>query len=199
MEHNTQFAYGLGAILALAIIISGIRYFSNKAENKAFAMLDQGFAKYEAIVKNKGQEKAYKEVQNDFEQILKKYSGKEGGKIASLIYANICYKAGESDKAIALYQKALKDFTDNQFIKVLIFSGLGYSHEEKKEYKAAIKYFNLIASAPGSSLKDEALFNLGRLYAEMGDGEKSREAFKKIISDHPDSIYVELIKEKISG
>jgi hypothetical protein len=45
-------------------------------------------------------------------------------------------------------------------------------------------------------MKDEAFFNLGRIYELMGENEKSTAAFKKIISDYTDSIYIELAKEK---
>jgi tetratricopeptide (TPR) repeat protein len=57
----------------------------------------------------------------------------------------------------------------------------------------------MIVSQSGGIMKDEALFNLGRLYAAMGENEKSLMAFKKIISDYSDSIYVELARERVSG
>ena len=162
-------------------------------------MLDQSFSKYQTIAQQKDSDKAFREVEEEFQQILNKYSGKDGGKISRLIYANLCYRAGEYGKAIALYNQALEDFEDNPFIKSLIFSGLGYAHEEQKAYQKAVGFFDRIVSTPGSPLKDEALFNLGRLYAELGEAQKSRGAFEKIITDHPDSMYIEMIKEKVSS
>jgi tetratricopeptide (TPR) repeat protein len=197
LEHKTQFAYGLGAVFAVLIIVAGIRFFSHRAEKKATALLDQGVAKYAAEVKSKGPVKAHTEVEKEFERILDKYSKKDAGKLARLIYANICYKAGKADKAISLYKRSLKDFEDDPFLQTLILSGLGYSHEEKKEYETAVGYFDRIASSQSASLKDEALFNLGRLYAQLGNVQKSKDAFQKIITDHPDSMYIEMIKEQI--
>jgi hypothetical protein len=40
---------------------------------------------------------------------------------------------------------------------------------------------------------------LGRLYKELGENEKSREAYNKILSDHQDFIYIDLVKEQMSG
>ena len=57
----------------------------------------------------------------------------------------------------------------------------------------------MIVTTPDYSIKDEALFNLGELYAEMGDNVKSIDAFKKILSDHAGSIYIEIAKEKVAG
>ena len=48
-------------------------------------------------------------------------------------------------------------------------------------------------------MTDVALFNLARLYNEEGNKEKGTEAYKKILSDHADSIYIEIVKEKLSG
>jgi len=120
-------------------------------------------------------------------------------KSASFIYANMCYTAKDYDKAIEVYKKSLINFNDELFIKYLILNGLGYSYKAKKDFKTAAGYFEAIASAPDYTIKDEALFNLGELYAAMGDQDKSTTAFKQIISDHSDSIYIELVKERVTG
>ncbi len=198
-EHKVQILWALSVLGVLIIAIAGIRYFSNKAENKAFALLGQSMLKYETAIKNKASEEAYLEAKKDFQMILEKYSGKEGGKLARVIYANICYQAGDFDEAILLYNKALQDFENNQFFKNLILSSLGYSFEGKKDYKNAAKYFEMIATGPDSIMKDEAFFNLGELYATMGNKDKSIDSFKKIISNYSDSMYIEIVKEKLAG
>ncbi|MCD6223976.1 MAG: tetratricopeptide repeat protein, partial [Deltaproteobacteria bacterium] len=70
------------------------------------------------------------------------------------------------------------------------------SYEEKNDYKSAASYFKLIVSGNDLFMKDEALFNLGRLYAAMGESDKSRNAFVNIKENYPDSFYIELVKEK---
>jgi TolA-binding protein len=80
-----------------------------------------------------------------------------------------------------------------------LLNGLGYAYLSKKDFKTAAKYFEIIASDPDYKIKDEALFNLGELYAAMGDQDKSATTFKQIISDHPDSTYIELVKERVTG
>ena len=199
LEHKKQFIGGLAALVAVVIVISGIRYFSQRAENRVFSMLDQSFSKYQTLAQQKDSVSAFHEVEAEFRQILKQDSRKEGGKISRIIYANLCYEAGEYEKAVSLYQQALEDFKNRPFIQALILSGLGYSHQAQKDHEKAIGFFDRIVAIPGAPLKDEALFNLGRLYAELGQAEKSRSAFEKIISDHPDSLYIEMVKEKISS
>jgi hypothetical protein len=48
-------------------------------------------------------------------------------------------------------------------------------------------------------LQDEALFNLGVLYEKLGEQDKSEKAFNRIISDHPDSMYIDIVEERSAG
>lgn len=187
----------LGVIFAVIIAGSSVYYYSNRAESKASVMLANSLAKYENIKAEQGAVKACGEVANDFNQIIENNWGKDSAKIAKIMYANICYNAGDFDMATELYNKALYDFGNNPFIKNLILSGIAYAQEGKKDYKTAAEYLEMIMSGPDDANKDETLFKLGRLYAVMGDKNKSLEAFNKIISDYKDSSYLELAKEKM--
>ena len=174
IEYKTQLTYVLGIILVLAVIISGIRFFSVRAE-------------------------VYGEVTEDFQLILDKYKGKESAKLARLTYANICYDANKYEKAIELYKTAQTEFEKYPMILHQILSNLGYAYEQLEDYVTAISYFEKISSAPEPILRDEALYHLGRLYDKLGQNEKSREAYNKILNDHQDFIYIDLVKERMSG
>ena len=199
VEHKKQLTYGLGIILALVVIISGVRFFSIRAENKAAAMLDQSLTEYNRLKAEKTPAAVYGAVSSGFQNILQKYGDKHSGKIARLLYANICYDAGKYQQAIDLYNISLKDFEKQPGIHSQILSSLGYAYEEHQEYSKAIRYFEKISTAPGQILRDEALFHLGRLYNKLGQPQKSKEAYQKIISDHPDYIYIDIVREEISG
>ncbi|MBW2571111.1 MAG: tetratricopeptide repeat protein [Deltaproteobacteria bacterium] len=198
-ENKVKALCALGFFMVLIVVTAGFLYFLKKSEDTAFALLQQNITKYQTLLKDTGPEKACLGVEKDFQSIIEKYSGRAGGKHARLIYANICYTAKDYDEAIELYKKSLEDFNDEPFIKNLIINSLGYSYTVKKDYKTAAKYFEMIASIPNYSIKDEALFNLGEIYNAMGDNVKSIDAFKKILSDHTGSIYTEIAQEKLAG
>ena len=198
-EYKLIFSSALGIMIAIIIVIIGMIYFIKKSEDKAFALLQRGITSYQAELKNNAPEKAFLDAGKDLQRVMNKYSNRNGGKLASFIYANICYAAKDYDKAIEIYKKSLINFNDELFIKYLILNGLGYSHKAKKDFKTAAGYFEAIASAPDYAIKDEALFNLGELYAAMGDHDKSLTAFKKILSDHSGSMYIEIVKERVTG
>ena len=199
IEYKTHLSYALGIILVLAVIISGIRFFSIRAENNASALLDKSLTKYNSIKSEKQPDEVYGEVSADFQFILNKYKGKESAKLARLIYANICYNAGKYKQAIELYKTALTDFAKYPMIHHQILSNLGYAYEQAEDYSTAVGYFEKISSAPEPIMRDEALYHLGRLYDKLGENEKSREAYNKILTDHQDFIYIDLVKERMAG
>lgn len=198
-KHKVQVACGLGVFIVSIIVAAVIGYSLKKSENRAFALLQQGITKYQTLLKTGDSNTAYLDAGKDFELIIQKYSARNGGKMASLFYANLCYTAGDYDKAIAMYKKLLINFKDEPFLKNLILNDLGYSFGAKKDYRNAVEYFERIATSPDFNLKDEALFNLGGLYAAIGDNDKSVTAFKKILSDHSGSMYSEIVKERVTG
>jgi len=197
-EHKVQVSCALTFLAVLIIVAAATVYFLKKSEDKAFSLLQQGIVKYQTLLKSSNPRKAFLDAGKDFELIMEKYSGRKGGKLARFTYAEMCYAAGDYDKAIANFNKSLVDLSDEPFLDNLILSGLGYSYMAKKDYKTSAKYFETIVTTPDYSIKDEALFNLGELYAAIGDKDKSIEAFKKILSDHSGSMYTEIVKEKIA-
>jgi tetratricopeptide (TPR) repeat protein len=78
----------------------------------------------------------------------------------------------------------------------LIRSDLGYAHEQLNDIPSAVSSFEKIAENQEPVLRDEALFNLGVLYEKSGKHQKSADAFQRIITEHPDSMYIEIVKER---
>jgi tetratricopeptide (TPR) repeat protein len=198
-EHKNQLTYALGVIVALALIFSGYRFFSIRSENRAAALLDQSLATYEKVKKDGQAVAAYDQVSADFQMIIDKYGSKPSGKIAKLDYANICYEAGKYDQAIELYKRSLTDFEAHPVIHNQVVGSLGYAYEQQADYATAVIYFKQLSSAPDTIMRAEALYNLGWLYDKLGQTDKSQEAYNKIISDYPDFIYIDLVKERMLG
>ena len=197
--YKTHLTYALGVILVLAVIISGIRFFSIRGENKASELLDKSLTKYNSVKAEKQPAEVYDEVSADFQLILDKYNGKESAKLARLTYANICYDAGKYEEAIELYKTAQTEFAKHPMILNQVLSNLGYAYEQKGDFETAVIYFEKISSAPERIMRDEALYHLGRLYDKLGLKEKSREAYNKILNDHQDFIFIDLVKEQMPG
>jgi len=91
----------------------------------------------------------------------------------------------------------LNDFKDHPMVYHLILSGLGYAYAQMGDNSNAVMYFEQIVSSKDANNRDEALFNLGILYEKMGDSDKRNQAFKEILSGYPNSMYFNIVEEKL--
>lgn len=196
-KYQKQFTMAIGTVIALFLIFSIVKIFSNRAQDTSFALLNQANEKYKSILLSKDAVTALKEVEKDFEHILNEYSNYQGGKIAGINFANYCYQAGEYERASGLYETALKNFRENPYCMNFILSGLAYSYMAKKDYENSVKYLEMMVASDIPILKDEALFNLSKLYEILGKADKKTEVLNKIVSDYPESVYFEIAKDQL--
>jgi tetratricopeptide (TPR) repeat protein len=197
--YQKQVSYGLCVLVAAALFVFGYRFFAQRAEIKASALLEQTITNYEANKKASSPQEAYRKASEELQRLVEKYGSNAGGKLARVHYANISYDAGDYHKAIELYKDSLNDFKDNPLVYHLILSSLGYAYEGIEDDRDAAKYFEELSSAADSGIRDEALFNLGLLYEKLGDSANSRKAFQEIISNYPKSMYFDIAQEKLSS
>ncbi len=191
----------IGVIVAIVLIVVGItgyQLYSSYYEKTAFSAFAKDIKWYQGEEDN-AEPKSLKEVKDRSDIFFKKYSGTVAGMLARAKYASIFYAEGDYNSAIALYERLLKDLRGDSALKSMALSGLAYSYEALKKFDEAVKTFELITADTTSVKKADALFHLGIIYELQGNKEKSREAFEKIISYHTNSIYFEVVKEKISG
>ena len=197
--YKQQASLAVGIVFALLVATAGFQAYLRHAENKASELLTESLAQYQTAMKDKDPVKAYQAVEKSFTRILDDYSSRPMGKIAGIEFANICFRAGEFDKAISLYKTALDDFSDTPFYKNLILSSLGYAFEGKKDYDSAVKYYEMLTASADPTLKDLSLYNLASVYEKMGNREKSKATFARIAAEFPNSTYLEIAKEKSLG
>jgi len=190
----------LTGLLVLVVVVIGwgiIRYLSEVAESKAYAILEKGRVCYITATSRDDRLRAYNESAKQFEELLKKYSGSKAYRLALLNYANYSYDVGMYQKAIELYKEGIKVFSDNPAIIGFLLSNLGYCYEELKDYKSASEYFKKIIDMKNEFLKGEAYFHLGLIYEAQKDIEKAVEQYKKVVHDYPDTLYVEIAKDRL--
>ena len=182
--------------LIIAVTASQV---SRRNEAKASERVEKAVAKYASILQDKDAKVAYEQVKSDFNDIFDTYGSKQTVKIARIVYGDMSYSAGEADTAIAMYSQALEDFSHTRGLKNIILSGLGHAYLLKKEYPQSIRFFEMITENQEKTLQSDAFFNLAWLYESTGEKERSVAQYKRILADFPDTLYGDLIREKISG
>ena len=197
LENKNQAIFIVSVFLFIILMLIGIKSYFVKSENRAFTDMSQSMAEYRALEKASKNNTILQKVDNNLNKILDKYSAMNAKKFAKVDLANISFQSKKFDRAIELYIDAINDFSDAPSIKNLILNSLACSYEEKNDYKSAASYFELIVSGDDVFMKDEALFNLGRIYAAMGNNKKSKDAFVNIKENYSDSLYIEIVKDRI--
>jgi tetratricopeptide (TPR) repeat protein len=197
--HKTILITAGGVLIGTMMLVSGLLYFSEKAENKGSLLLSRAMNRYAVAKKDSGPEKAYEMVSADFQKILDDYSGRNCGKFARINFATICYQSANYDKAITLYTQAMDDFKAVPLLKNIAVSGLGYAYEEKKEYARASELFESLSTGANAIMADEALLTLGRLYGLLGKKDKRSQVLSRIAESYPESIYKDMAREGVAG
>lgn len=199
-KSHLRIIIGCAAVVFISLmVVAAVSQVSRRNENKASEQVEKALAKYAAILEEKDIKDAYEQVKSDFAEIFDAYGSKQAAKVARIVYGDMSYSAGDADTAIAMYNHALDDFNQSQGLKNIILSGLGHAHLLKKEYPQSIRFFEMISASQEKTLRSDALFNLAWLYETIGEKERSVAQYKQILADFPDTMYGDLIKEKISG
>ncbi len=188
-KYRTQLSLAAGAIVIIAVVVSGIMISFQRSETNAALLLNKAVMHY-SKARADDPKKAYAAVENDFKTIFSDYSNTKAGHRAELKFARICYDASLFDKSRKFYEKAFETFKSDPLMKNLILAALGRVCIAEKDMKKAAEYFLEIDSGNTPLLKDEAEFNLAVMYEKEGKIEKSRKLYEKIVMNHTDSMYL---------
>ena len=191
-HYKKQLIYITCGVLTVILILIGTVYNIKSSEKKSSDLLARTLSKY----KNIKSDKEYNFIKDDFIMLLNKYPRTATAKIARVKFAEICYQTSNFDKAYEIYLASLEDFKDNILLKNFMLICLGNTCQAQKKIKKAEEYFKQVINAKNSFLKDEALFNLGMI---ARDKDISKKFFEKIISDHADSLYKPIVKDKVKN
>lgn len=99
------------------------------------------------------------------------------------------------DEAIQMFQAMLdggspEDLADN------CHYWIGESFFGKKDFKEAVKHFEMVLQYKVSEKKGDAHYMLGRCYEMLGDKAKAKESYEKVVKDYPMNSNAKKAKER---
>lgn len=193
-----QILIGIGVFFALIVFAAGYRYFADRTEAKASAMLAATVAVYEEAVLSKGPVDALKQAEAQFVSVVDDFAGTTAGQTARLKLVNAYSAAGEYDKAIVSGKQSLEELASESPLMPFVISTLAYAFEAEGDLKQALQYFKQLAALDaGTSLKADAWYHQGLIHTAMGNAAESKAAFQKIADDYPDFQYIGIVKEQL--
>ena len=192
-------ALGIGTTLFFGVIlaVSIYAFVNEKRSTAASLMFGEAVLKYQTEAGKQDGVGALSAVSGDFDALVDAYGGQPAGKFGRLFYGHMGTMANDYDKAIEYYQKALEDFGGDVSLSNIIHNGLGSAYQQKGDYPKAIEHFQKVAESTESALKDVALFNLGKLFSQLGKQDESRQSYQRLKDEFPNSTYAGIAREKI--
>jgi len=196
-KNQKAISYALIALVAVVLGVALFRYFSNLSERKAYAVFEQGLVHYMGQAPGETSPHFQDKAKEAFAEVLRKYPSTRAAELSLPLYAHMSYEEGAYDKAVELYQGALKGLSQDETLQRLIWNGLAYAYEGKKDYNTAAQYYEKITRSEGAFLKADAYFNLGRIYEAMDNVEGARKAYGQLVKDYPGAVNFQIAKEKL--
>jgi predicted negative regulator of RcsB-dependent stress response len=190
-----------GAAVVIAILVYGIFFYRGNREMKAQEALAGAIETAEASVGEQPPQGAtgphFKtEAERDtaserkFKDVQAKYSGTDASDVAGLYLARMAVAKGDVKKARAMLEEFVNDHGDNILVGGARFSLYqlrienGEAAQVSKELEEELKKSDPVL--PGDSL----LVLSAQAYEVQGNAAKSKEAYRRITTEFPESPYV---------
>jgi TolA-binding protein len=193
-----------GAAIAIAAIAFGIHFFRSNRETKAQNLLATAIETFEAPVgdqaaqqqppatapKFKTEAERSAAAEKQFKDVQSQYGGTDASDVANIYLARLATSKGDVKTA----QTLLKEFVDDHSQHTLA-SGARYSlyqlRIENGDAGAVATEIEAELKKPEPVLPGDALLILlAQAYDQQGNSEKSRDAYRRITTDFPESPYV---------
>jgi predicted negative regulator of RcsB-dependent stress response len=123
---------------------------------------------------------------------INKYGGSDLNPLARVSLARLYFEKGQYDKALGQYESALSRLEKRPEVKPLTTLGLAFCYEAKGANQKAIEALLSIKDDPANYLQEEVLFQLARLYRDIGALDKAKAAGKELLKRFPSSPYLTL-------
>ena len=193
-ENTRALIVGGCVILVVAAFLSIFSYHRHARADAAETHLGQALAQYRTAMDAKDPTAALAEVRGAFDELSASYGNTPAGRLGTVMYGNICIAGLDYDDAVVQYEKSLEHFGPASSLGNVILNGLATAYQQKGDYNQAVTYYKQMADGSGTVLKDAALFNLGRLYNQLGQAEESRKAYDRLGAEFSQSMYAKLVR-----
>jgi len=190
------------AALALALIGYGIYFYRSNRETEAQAALGKAIDTLQSPLlpaaggqalpgaKFKTEPERAAAAEKQFRDVAQKYSGSDAGDVANLYLARIDASKGNTASAQAKLQKFVDDHPKSILVGAARFSLYSLRIENGQAQQVIGELQQQIAKPADSVLPaDTMLVLLAHAYDAQGNVDKSKEAYRRIVTEFPDSPY----------
>ncbi|MFT3708455.1 MAG: tetratricopeptide repeat protein [Archangium sp.] len=212
-KHGRQVVMGVGAVLAVGLVIAIATSMSGRGEadagrefGAALKVLERSVNANAAAEVKPGEEPPFKTEQEKDEAIVKSLSdfrtkrpGTKAATSAALPLAQVLLRQGKADAALPLIEEYLSKADAADPIRPAAYEARGYALEAQKKYDEALTAFDTLAKENKTDfMKGMGLYHRGRILLMKGDTAGAAKTFSEIDAAAPNSAASRLAKERIA-
>ena len=188
-----------GGLIAVAVIVYGIFFYRASREEKAQEALSTAIETFDAPVdeaaanatqtgpKFKTEPEKSAAAEKLFKDVQAKFSGSDAADIANLYLARIAASRGDTKTARPLLEQFIREHKDHILVGGARFSLYQMRIEGGEAAQVEVE-LNAELNKPEPALPgDSLLVLLAQAYDAQGQADKSREAYRRITSEFPES------------
>jgi len=193
-EHSQQFTYLGVAVAAIALIYLGVTTYLGYINKKGQGIYNEA---YYSLVKNitpDGDKKVLKQSEELFQKVVDEYGISKVARLALPEIAYLKFTEKKYDEAISLYDKFLNELPEESPYRSLAKIALAGCYEQKKDFQNATEILKQIMNGPDDFFKEQAMFQLARIYRLTNQKEKSRKILEQFLEKFKSSPFLPIVK-----
>jgi tetratricopeptide (TPR) repeat protein len=204
-DHKQPVIIGLCALAAVVLGLWGtmlyLDHFANASSTLYFAALqaENGYTKDatdastetpklpEGTLTFATKDEQKQAVEKAWRALIDEYSSSSIGQLGRFRLASVLANAGKTKEALAAYNEFLNHANATESLSFVARERIGYLYEADKDYQKALESFSQLVSAEQSPYQDAGYFHQARMYMQLGDKNRAKEFFERVIKEFPDS------------
>jgi len=201
--HTKQVYVALGAIAVVAVLTVLVSMLFETSRKNVLAKESEALKYYDVnspVPGDKPMSSAdrLKKAKELFAEVADKHSGSPVAVQALYYKANTDMEMGNLDAAIDGYKKLMDKAASDKVMMSLVGKRLAEAYLAKGNMQGAVDSYKKVAATEGGYLRDDAHYQLAKIYEGMGKKEDALAEYRAIIKDFPNSLLLDDAKREES-
>jgi len=197
-EHAKPFKIAGGILVGAALVYLGVNYYLNYANRKGQEAYDAAYYEVAKIKEIKAEDETVKKSEELFKKVITDHGLSKASRLAPPQIAHLKFLEKKYDEAIQLYQAYLNEVPENTVYHSLALMALSAGYEGQGDFGKAIETLQRILSSSEPSFKEQATFNLARVYGLSKQPDKAKETLKEFIEKFKNSPFLSMAKARLN-
>jgi len=197
-EHAKPFKVAGGILAGAALVYLGVQTYLNYADRKGQEAYEAAYYEVIKVKDIQADDEALKKSQELFNKVITDHRLSKASRLAPLQIAHLKFLEKKYDEAIKLYQDFLKGVPENTVYQSLALLALAAGYEGQGDFGKAAEALQKILSNSEKSFKEQAMFNLARVYGLSKQPDRAKETLKEFIEKYKNSPFLSMAKARLN-